>query len=292
MQATMIAMMLWNGPAPLAVGESKYDKPTLTAYPAAADKATGAAVVICPGGGYGFLADDHEGKQAAEYMNKLGISAFVLHYRIVYKDKNDPNSKDNRPGPLGKAPLLDAQRAIRTVRSKAAEYKIDPKKIGIMGFSAGGHLASTAGTHYDNGNEADKDPIEKQSCRPDFMILAYPVISMANGVGHAGSRTNLFGPKPTEEQINEFSNEKHVTKDTPPVFIFHTDEDKGVLPENSVLFYQACKKHNIPAEMHIYEKGRHGVGLGNDPKWNGNDKLIGTWPDRLTDWLKRRGWAK
>lgn len=272
-----VVLLLWSGTAPLAVGNSKWDQPNLTVH--MASKPNGAAVVICPGGGYGNLANDHEGKQVAEYFNGLGVHAFVLQYRIA---------KEDRKGPLGKAPLLDAQRAIRMVRSMAAEKKFDPQRVGLMGFSAGGHLASTAGTHFDDGDAAAKDPIDRVSCRPDFLILAYPVISMEQGVTHGGSRKNLFGDKPTDEQIAEYSNDRKVTDKTPPTFLFHTNEDTAVVPENSVRFYLACKMAKVPVELHIYEKGRHGVGLGRDPKWTGGETSTGTWPDRLTDWLKSR----
>jgi len=268
---------LWEGKAPHAVSDSDADKPTLKVF--RAEKPNGTAVVICPGGGYGFLADDHEGKQAAEFLNDLGVTAFVLKYRIVTKD---------RPGPLHPAPLEDAQRAIRYVRSKAKDYEIDPKRIGIWGFSAGGHLASTAATHFDAGL-TEGDAIDKTSCRPDFAILAYPVITFDDAVTHKGSRTNLIGAKADEKLIDFYSNEKHVTKETPPTFIFQTSADTAVLPENAVRFYLACKKAGVPVEMHIYEKGRHGVGLGRDPKWTGGEKSIATWPDRLADWLKSRG---
>ena len=268
---------LWPGKAPLAVGDSAADKPELTVN--RPEKPNGTAVVVCPGGGYGFLADDHEGKQVAEFFVKHGVTAFVLKYRIVTKD---------RPGPLMEAPLLDVQRAIRTVRAKAEDYKIDPKRVGVMGFSAGGHLASTATTHFDAGLLKDGDAVDKASCRPDFAVLAYPVITMADGVTHGGSRKNLLGDKPDEKLIELYSNEKQVTKDTPPVFIFHTSADTAVVPENAVRFYLACKAAKVPVEMHIYEKGRHGVGLGSDPKWTGGEKSVATWPDRLTDWMKAR----
>ncbi|MBM3982577.1 MAG: alpha/beta hydrolase, partial [Planctomycetes bacterium] len=236
---------LWPGKAPLAVGDSDTDKPTLTAYRPA--KPNGTAVVVCPGGGYGGLAADHEGKQVAEFLTKNGVTAFVLKYRTANKD---------RPGPLLDAPLLDAQHAIRTVRAKAKDYDIDPKKVGIWGFSAGGHLASTAATHFDSGSkERDATGAQLQSCRPDFAILAYPVITMDPAVTHGGSRNNLLGPKPDAELVAKFSNEKQVTKDTPPVFIFHTSADTAVVPENAVRFYLACKAAKVPVEMHIYEKG-------------------------------------
>jgi acetyl esterase/lipase len=267
---------LWTGKAPLAVGDSAADKPELTAY--RPEKPNGTAVVICPGGGYGFLADDHEGKQVAEFFTKLGVTAFVLKYRIVTKD---------RPGPLLEAPLLDAQRAVRTVRAKAKDYDLDPKRIGVMGFSAGGHLASTAATHFDAG-KTDGDDIDKTSCRPDFSILAYPVITLEEGVTHGGTKRNLLGDKPDPKLVERYSNEKQVTKETPPVFLFQTSADTAVVPENAVRFYLACKKAGVPVEMHIYEKGRHGVGLGRDPKWTGGEPSVATWPDRLTDWMKAR----
>jgi acetyl esterase/lipase len=267
---------LWPGKAPLAVGDSATDKPELTVYKAA--KPNGTAVVVCPGGGYGGLAMDHEGKQVAEFLNGIGVTAFVLKYRTANKE---------RPGPLGEAPLLDAQRAIRTVRAKAKDYEIDPKRIGIWGFSAGGHLASTVTTHFDGGKQ-DGDDIDKVSCRPDFAILAYPVITMEDGVTHGGSKKNLLGDKPDAKLVELYSNEKQVTKDTPPVFIFHTSADTAVVPENAVRFYLACKKAKVPVEMHIYEKGRHGVGLGRDPKWTGGEKSVATWTDRLAEWMKAR----
>jgi len=271
---------LWAGKAPMAVGDSAADKPSIKVFKAPADKATGAAVVIGTGGGYGCLTDDHEGKQVAEYFNALGVHAFVLKYRIVSKD---------RPGPLLEAPLLDVQRAIRTVRAKAADYGADEKKVGLMGFSAGGHLASTGGTHFDDGLPKDGDDVDKKGCRPDFLILGYPIISMEPGVTHGGSRANLLGKEPDAKLVEFFSNEKQVTKDTPPTFIFHTDEDTAVKAENPIGFYLALRKHKVPAEMHIYEKGKHGVGLGTDPKWTGGSKYTEGWSERLTAWLKVRG---
>ena len=268
---------LWSGKAPHAVGESDSDKPTLTAY--RPDKPNGTAVVVCPGGGYGGLAMDHEGKQIGEFFAKIGVTAFVLKYRTANKD---------RPGPLGEAPLLDAQRAIRLVRAKAKDYDIDPKRVGIMGFSAGGHLASTAATHSNTGGLKNDDDVEKESCRPDFAILAYPVITLEAGVTHGGTRKNLLGDKPDDKMVDLYSNEKQVTKDTPPTFLFHTSADTAVPPENAVRFYLACKKAGVPVEMHIYEKGRHGVGLGRDPKWTGGETSVATWPDRLTDWMTAR----
>ena len=267
---------LWEGKAPLAVGDTPTDKPDLTVY--RPEKSNGTAVVVCPGGGYGGLAMDHEGKQVGEFFAKAGVTAFVLKYRTANKE---------RPGPLGAAPLTDVQRAIRTARAKAKDYGLDPKRIGVMGFSAGGHLASTAATHFDAGL-AQGDAIDKTSCRPDFAILAYPVITMEAGVTHNGTRNNLLGANPDPKLLELYSNEKQITKETPPTFIFHTSADTAVVPENAVRFYLACKKAGVPVEMHIYEKGRHGVGLGSDPKWTGGEPSVATWPDRLTDWMKSR----
>jgi len=275
---------LWAGKVPYAVGDSSADQPSLKVFRAPAAKANGTAVVICPGGGYGFLADDHEGVQVAEYFNGLGVTAFVLKYRIVAKD---------RPGPLHPAPLVDAQRSLRLVRHHAKDYGIDVKRVGIMGFSAGGHLASSATVHFNLGGlNKDDDDVAKQSCRPDFSILAYPVISMEDGTTHGGSKRNLLGEKPDPKLVELMSAEKQVTKETPPVFIFHTSADTAVIPENAVRLYAALKKAGVPAELHIYEKGRHGVGLGRDPKWTGGEKSVATWPDRLTDWLHSRDLLK
>ena len=267
---------LWAGKAPHAVGEADADVPLLTAYQAPAGKATGAAVVVCPGGGYGALAMDHEGKQVAEFFNGLGVHAFVLKYRIVAK---------GRPGPLGEAPLADVNRAVRTVRSLAGESGFDPKRVGLMGFSAGGHLASTGGTHFDAGKPGG-DEVDAQSSRPDFLILGYPVVTMQDGVTHAGSKRNLLGANPPAEQVERFSNEKQVTKDTPPTFIFQTNEDVPVPAENAVRFYLALRQAKVPAELHVYEKGQHGVGI--NPK---TGTPTDTWKDRLADWLAVRGVA-
>jgi acetyl esterase/lipase len=272
---------LWDGPAPATVGDAAKNRPTLTVFKPAAERANGTAVVVCPGGGYGFLAVDHEGKQVADWLTARGVTAFMLQYRIA--------AKDGRPAPLHPAPMLDVQRAIRYVRAKATDHGIDPKKVGVWGFSAGGHLASTAATHFDAGKPDAADPIDKEGCRPDFAVLAYPVISMQDGVTHGGSRRNLIGEKPDPELLEFYSNNLRVTKDTPPTFLFHTDEDRAVVPENSVLFYQALKRHKVPAELHIFEKGPHGVGLGSDPKWAKGAPAIAVWTERLEAWMKGRG---
>jgi acetyl esterase/lipase len=268
---------LWPDKAPASYRDGAKDKPRLTVYKAPAEKANGAAVVVCPGGGYGHLALDHEGKQVAEFFNSLGVHAFVLEYRVT---------KD-RPGPLAPAPKLDVMRAVRTVRAKATDYGIDAKKIGLMGFSAGGHLASTGGTHFDLGDPDAADPIDRASSRPDFLVLGYPVITMEIGVAHYGSRSNLIGLNPTPAVVDEYSNEKRVTKETPPTFLFQTDEDKAVPAENAIRFYLALRKAGVPAELHVYEKGGHGLGINPKTK-TGAD----TWKDRLADWLVVRGVVK
>ena len=265
--------MLWPAGAPGAKGSEDGDKPTLTTYLPPPDIATGAAVVICPGGGYGHLAMDHEGRQIAKWLNSLGVAGFIVKYR----------HRNSGAGYGHPYPLLDAQRAIRTVRSEAGQLNIDPNRIGILGFSAGGHLASTAGTHFDKGNARAKDPIERVSCRPDFMILIYPVVSLTQWYAHAGSRRNLLGQNPDKDLLEKLSNEKQVTPQTPPTFLVHTYEDKGVPAENSVYFYLALRRAKVPAEMHLYEKGRHGFGLG---KTHGP---VASWSVRCADWMRGRG---
>jgi len=262
--------LLWPQGAPGAVGSEETDKPTLTIWQPAADKANGCAVVICPGGGYQFLAVDHEGKQIAEWLNSIGVTAFMLKYRIAPRYKHP-------------APLQDAQRAIRTVRARAAEWKVDPHRIGILGFSAGGHLASSAATHFDEGKSDAQDTIEKTSCRPDFAVLCYAVISFTTPYIHAGSKNNLLGADADAKLVESLSNELQVTDRTPPTFLFHTGEDTGVPPENSVLFYMALRKAKVPAELHIYEKGPHGVGLAQ------KNPILSNWPARCADWMRARG---
>lgn len=241
--------------------------PTLTAFFPAVTKPNQTAVVILPGGGYSHLAIDKEGTKIAEWFNTLGIPAFVLKYRLP----SDLIMKNKNVGPL-----QDAQEAIRYVRQNAAKWNINPNKIGIMGFSAGGHLASTLSTHYD-----DKvyESAFKVSARPDFSVLIYPVISMENEITHKGSQINLLGESPSQELIDSFSNEKKVNAKTPPAFLIHATDDTVVIPENSINYYLALKKNGVSAEMHIYEKGGHGFGLGT----NDTSKF---WPKQLEDWLK------
>jgi acetyl esterase/lipase len=261
--------LLWPEGAPSAQGTEDVDKPTLAAYVVPAGRGTGTAVIVCPGGGYQGLSMDKEGDQIAKWLNSLGVTSFVLKYRL--------GPKYHHPVELG-----DAQRAIRTVRSKASEYRLLPDRIGIMGFSAGGHLASTAGTHFDAGNTGAADPIDRLSSRPDFLVLCYPVISFISNA-HQGSRRNLIGENADPKLLENLSNELQVTAQTPPTFLFHTTTDATVPVENSVMFYSALRKAGVPAELHIYERGPHGVGLAQ------NDEALSSWPARLADWLRVRG---
>jgi acetyl esterase/lipase len=263
------AQPLWPNGAPGAVGKAAADIPMFTPYLPPRGKATGAAVVICPGGGYGALAMDHEGHQVARWLNSLGVAGIILKYRHAQAYRHP-------------VPLQDAQRAIRTTRAHAKEWGIDPQRVGILGFSAGGHLASTAGTHFDAGQPDAPDPLDRLSCRPDFLILVYPVISFTAPYTHVGSRNNLLGKNPDPKLVESLSNEKQVTAQTPPTFLAHTSEDTGVPPENSIAFYLALHKLRVPAELHVFEKGRHGLGLG--PR----DMAFARWPELCAAWLRAR----
>ncbi len=265
--------LLWSGGAPGAIGNKDVDNPSLAIYLPPATKETGTGVIVCPGGGYQMLAIDHEGRQIARWLNSIGIAAFVLKYR-------------HAPHYHHPVPLTDAKRAMRVVRFGAADFRVAPDAIGIWGFSAGGHLASTLGTHFDAGDANASDPIERVSCRPDFLVLAYPVISFTTEFTHQGSLRNLLGENPAPNLVEQFSNEKQVTNETPPTFLFHTDEDDGVPSENSVLFYLALRKAGVPSELHIYQHGQHGVGLAP------TDQALSSWSDRLADWLKARSWVR
>jgi acetyl esterase/lipase len=262
--------LLWPDGAPGAKGIEEKDKPTLRIYPPPDRKANGAGVVVCPGGGYRGLAMDHEGHQVAQWLNRLGVAVFVLRYRLA-------------PDYMHPAPLLDVRRAIRFVRHHASRFRICPERVGVMGFSAGGHLASTAATHFDDGCATAADPIDRESCRPSFAILGYPVITFTEPSAHGGSRRNLLGENPDVRLVENLSNEKQVTPETPPTFLFHTSEDTGVPPQNSVLFYLALHKAGVPAELHIYQKGQHGAGLAS------GDPVLSSWANLLAAWLKTNG---
>ncbi|HUI55039.1 MAG TPA: alpha/beta hydrolase [Bryobacteraceae bacterium] len=261
--------LLWPAGAPGALGNQPEDRPSITPFVPAISARAATAVIVCPGGGYEHLAVDKEGYQVARWLNSLGVVAFVLQYRL--------GPRYHHPIELG-----DAQRAIRLVRSRAAEFGVAPDRIGIMGFSAGGHLASTAGTHFDAGDRQAADPIDRASSRPDFLVLCYPVISFTSYV-HRGSMLNLLGSNPDSKLVQLLSNELQVAAQTPPTFLFHTTADTTVPVENSVMFYTALRKAGVPAEMHIYESGPHGVGLAQ------SDTALASWPGLLANWLRGRG---
>lgn len=268
--------LLWPDGAPGAKGQAEGDKPTLTIYVPPQEKATGAAIVICPGGGYGALATDHEGLQIGQWLNSFGVAGFMVKYR-----HSRTGAGYGHP-----APLQDAQRAVRIVRSRAQEWGVDPNRIGILGFSAGGHLASSAITHFNESFYEAKDKIDRVSCRPDFAVLVYPVISFTEPFTHVGSRRNLLGANPDPALVEKMSSEKQVTPQTPPTFLIATWEDTGVPAENSIYFYLALRKAKVPAEMHIFLKGPHGFGLG--------QKIEGTsaWPGLCQKWMERAGFLK
>lgn len=245
--------------------------PTLEVFLPPKGIATGQAVVICPGGGYWGVAYDIEGTEIAKFLNTKGIAGFVLKYRM-------PGARSVAVG--NEAPLQDAKRAIRTVRANAGKWNLSEDKIGVMGFSAGGHLASTLGTHYNSEDHFAKDSTDLLSARPNFMILVYPVITMKEPHTHQGSRNNLLGENPDEEMIEYYSNETQITEDTPPTFLVHATDDDGVPVENSLMFYQSLKENGVSAEMHIYPEGGHGFNLA-----IGRGHLEG-WTDRLYDWLQ------
>ncbi len=272
------AFALWPDGAPGALGKADKDIPTLTPFLPRPELATGAAMVICPGGGYGHLSTT-EGREYALWLNDHGIAGFVLKYRLGTSGYRHP------------VMLWDAARALRTVRARAAEWQIDPKRIGIIGSSAGGHLASTLMTHFDVGKPDAADPIERASSRPDLGVLCYPVITMGDKT-HRGSQTNLLGNDPPPELIRELSNELHVTKDTPPCFLFHTYEDKAVPVENSLEFAMALRRAGVPFDLHIYQKGGHGMGLGNPPRKSYDPAKVHPWTKDCFFWLKAQGFAK
>ncbi|MEM6631109.1 MAG: alpha/beta hydrolase [Bacteroidota bacterium] len=251
---------------------SKVHTPEIEVY--LADNPNGTGVVICPGGGYTILAYDWEGTEMAKWFNSFGVCAFVLKYRLPRWES--ASCKD-------KVALMDAQRAMRLVRSKADTWKLDPAKIGVMGFSAGGHLASTLSTHYDKGSPQAELSVDQESCRPDFSILMYPVITMDTTYAHMGSRKNLIGAMPTKKRESYYSNEAQITQDTPPTILIHANDDKGVVPENSIKYYLGLRKHKVPAELHIYETGGHGFSFG-----EGRGQ-VSMWPEACKAWMQGRG---
>ena len=268
---------LWSGAAPGAHGTTPNDIPTLTPYLPDSALATGAAVVICPGGGYYGLAIDHEGAAYALWLNQSGVAAFVLKYRLGSQGYRHP------------VMLQDAARAVRLVRSRAAEWKIDPKRLGIMGSSAGGHLASTLLTHFDAGNPNSADPIEREGSRPDLGILCYAVLSMVPPNVHEGSRQNLLGDHPSPAILNYLSSEKQVTPQTPPCFLWATGEDSVVKAENTLDFAAALRRNGVPFDLHIYQHGGHGIGMGDD---NPPFRNVLPWTADLLFWLKAQNFVK
>ena len=264
---------LWSGTPPGALGTDESDIPALTVYLPRTMTVSTPAMIVCPGGSYRALASNHEGRQVAAYLNSLGIAAFVLRYRL--------GPRYHHPIELG-----DAQRAIRILRSHAEEWRLDRARIGIMGFSAGGHLAMSASTLFDAGNPGSADPVDRSGSRPDIAVLGYPVISMTAPWTHLGSKTNLLGDHPDPELARRLSGEVSVTRDTPPTFIFQTNEDRTVPAENSLHYFLALRQAAVPAEMHVFEKGPHGVGLAND------DPSLAPWSTLLANWLRRRTFIK
>jgi acetyl esterase/lipase len=263
-----VTLPLWPAGAPGALGEEAKDKPAITVYLPMAGNATGAAVAICPGGGYAHLAMDHEGEQIAAWLNSFGVAGIVVDYRHRGKGYGYP------------APLDDAQRAMRLIRSKADLWGIDADNVGVLGFSAGGHLASTVTTLFDKGYGKAGDAIDQFSSRPDFSVLCYPVISMDESMTHKGSKKNLLGKEPDPALVTLMSTEFQITEKTPPTFLMHANDDQTVLPENSIAFYTALRKANVKAEMHIYEKGGHGFGPGQ------GKGPVETWPDVCRRWIE------
>ncbi len=247
-------------------------EPTLTIYLPPKEQNTGVSVVICPGGGYGMEAMDHEGYEVAEFLQSHGIAGIVLKYRLPFGHSE--------------IPLQDAQQAIRLVRFHAEEWSIDPKKVGIAGFSAGGHLASTLSTHFDSGNSNSNSAVGKLSCRPDFSILLYPVVTFKEEWGHMGSRENLIGKTNDWKIIEKFCNELQVTNQTPPAFIALADDDTGVKPRNSIEYYLALKREGIPAELHIFKEGGHGFGM------HKTGKAHDQWPLMVVEWMRAMKYIK
>ena len=266
--------LLWPGGAPGARGTGPADQPSVTYFFPTEQKTPGPAVVVCPGGGYGALAVGYEGEDVARWFNSFGVTGIVLRYRHSGGGYQHP------------VPLQDAQRALSLVRSRAAAMHVDPNRIGMLGFSAGGHLTSTLGTHFHTGRPDAADSVDRVSCRPDFLILVYPVVTMTNPFCHVGSRRNLLGDQPDPQRIDSLSNEKQVTSQTPPTFLIHGESDTAVPVENSLAFYTALRKAGVQAELHVFRQGRHGFGLG------ANDGEVSLWPKLCENWMRTMRWVE
>ncbi len=266
---------LWPDLPPGTTLREDGDVPQLIITRVKSDTPT-AGVVILPGGGYGGHAMDHEGHQFSAWFESLGITSAICTYRL--RGKGNDGKGYGHP-----APMQDAQRAIQTLRARAKELNLDPNRIGVIGFSAGGHLCSTVSTHFADARPDSPDPIARVSSRPDFSILCYPVIALGKPHTHRGSQRNLIGDNPDASLLKSLSNEQQVTAETPPTFLFHTGKDTVVPPQNSVEYYLACLRHEVPAELHVFHEGRHGLGLaGKQPGAN-------QWPNLCADWLRRQG---
>lgn len=275
-ERSVTTIRLWQGDAPGALGDADKDVPTAIVYlPKTQSEPSepSGAIVIYPGGGYGTLAMDHEGHQIARWANQMGMAGIIVSYRHRGRGYGHP------------APMLDAQRAIRMTRHRAEEWNIDPNKVGVLGFSAGGHLTTTVLTHFDTGDPEAKDEIDRLSCRPDFGVVCYAVVTLNQPESHRGSQRNLLGPEPDPSLIEYLSNEKQVTSDTPPCFVWHTAEDQVVPAENSLRFYSALVQHQVPSELHIFAAGKHGIGLG------ANVPGASQWPVLCERWLVRNQFA-
>ncbi|MDZ7690361.1 MAG: alpha/beta hydrolase [Balneolaceae bacterium] len=259
-------LLLWPDGAPNAQGNEDIDQPDMTVFLPESSVATGTGVVVFPGGGYQNLAMEKEGYKVARWLNELGVAAFVVKYRL--------GERYNHPSQIN-----DAQRAIRMVRDNASEWGVEKDRLGILGFSAGGHLASTAGTQFSDGDPSASNSIDRQSSRPDFMVLIYPVVTMKMDYTHEGSRRNLLGPNPDQQLVDQLSNERQVTEQTPPTFIVHGTNDSGVPVQNSLQFYRALLQNNVPAEMHLFQDGPHGFGLAPD------DSQLSIWTKLCENWM-------
>jgi acetyl esterase/lipase len=271
-----ITVPLWDGPAPHSNGSADIDIPALYVYLPEDAPAPTPALLVSPGGGYQGLAIDHEGHAIARWFNEKGVAAFVLRYRLPANGYRHP------------VPLLDIQRAMRLIRSLAAEWKLNPAKLGAMGFSAGGHLTSTLDTHYDAGNPQAKDPVDRQGCRPDYAVLVYPVITLQEAFTHEGSKNNLLGPNPDPALVKNLSNETQVTPQTPPTLLVHAADDDGVPIAHSEIMFAALQKAGIPSALHEYAVGGHGFGHG--PNEYNNREPAG-WLDKVYDWIKAQGFV-